>query len=68
MTRDARWEPVWATTRRWKGHPGWLQFYVDLGPDISYWTALHSDDIAMDPAVFGGMWTQVVRDVDEQLE
>ena len=68
MVRDARWEMVWAEVRPWTEHAGWVQFSVEVAPDaVSEWTAMHQDDLAMDPMVFAGMLAQMVRELDARL-
>lgn len=69
MTRDPRWEVVWADVRPWAKHPSWIQFYVEVAPgSLSEWTSLHEDDLAMDANVFGGGLEHMIRDLDARLD
>jgi len=46
-----------------------VQFYVEVASGFfAQWTALEEDDLAMAPAVFGGMLSHMVDDHDAQLE
>jgi hypothetical protein len=46
-----------------------VQFYVEGAPgSFPQGTALQEDDLAMAPAVFGGMLSHMVDDLDAQLE
>jgi hypothetical protein len=68
-TPDPRWDEVWAEVRPWAKHPGWMQFYVEVGPgSLAEWTSLHEDDLARHRAVFGGILDHMIRDLDARLD
>ena len=69
MERDERWVQPWAEVRPWKGHPGWVKFYMEVAPgSYAEATCFHDDDLAMGPRVFHGVLDHLVKSLDESMD